>query len=65
MKRMCRHGRTPSWRRRQVSSADLLRHARIVTDPEELAYLKAEVERRRVNSKGNEEKVARRERVAG
>jgi hypothetical protein len=65
MTRMCRHGLTPSWRRRQVSSPDVLRHARIVTDPEKLAYLSAEVEKQKANSKANDETVARRERVAG
>ena len=63
MKRMCRHW-LPSWRRRQVSSAELLRHASIVTDPEKLAYLNAEVEKRRANSKANEDAVSRRERMA-
>jgi hypothetical protein len=63
MKRMCRELITPSWRRRHLSSADPLRHARIVTDPEKLAYLNAEVEKRRANSKANED-ASRRERMA-
>jgi hypothetical protein len=57
----CRHRLAPSWRR--VSSAQLLRHARIVTDPEKLAYLIAEVERRRTNSKANEDVASRGEGV--
>jgi hypothetical protein len=64
MKRICREPMTPSWRRRHLSSADLLRHARIVTDPEKLAYLNAEVERRRANSKANEDAASRREQIA-
>jgi hypothetical protein len=64
MKRMCRNPITPSWRRRQLTSADLLRHARIVTDPEKLAYLNAEVAKQRANSKANEEAVSRCERMA-
>lgn len=34
-------------RRRQLAVAELLRHARIVTDPEKLAGLDAEVARRK------------------
>jgi hypothetical protein len=64
MKRLCRELITPSWRRRHLSSADPLRHARIVTDPEKLAYLTAEVEKRRANSKANEDAASRRERMA-
>jgi hypothetical protein len=63
MKRMCRELITPSWRRRHLSSADPLRHARIVTDPEKLAYLNAEVEKQKANSKANED-ASRRERMA-
>jgi hypothetical protein len=64
MKRMCRELITPSCRRRQLSSADPLRHARIVTDPEKLAYLTAEVEKRRANSKANEDAASTSERMA-
>jgi len=46
MKRLCRELLTPSWRRRKFECAELLRHVRVVTDPEKLAYLNAEVERR-------------------
>jgi hypothetical protein len=50
MKRMCRQQLTPSWRRRQLTCEELLRHVRIVTDPEKLAYLNAEAKRRRTIS---------------
>jgi len=46
MKRRCRELLTPSRRRRKFECAELLRHVRVVTDPEKLAYLNAEVERR-------------------
>jgi hypothetical protein len=46
MNRMCRKF-LPSWLRRQWDVAELLRHAKIVTDPETLAYLKAEAGKRR------------------
>jgi hypothetical protein len=51
MNQMCRHRLTPSRRKRQLSSAEILRHARIVTDPEKLAYLKAEVEKRNARAR--------------
>jgi hypothetical protein len=46
MKDRCRE-MTSSRRRRQLSVTELLRHARIVTDPEKLACLDAEVARRK------------------
>jgi hypothetical protein len=46
MKRLCRDPLKPSLRRRSFECAELLRHVRVVTDPQELAYLNAEVERR-------------------
>jgi hypothetical protein len=49
MKRMCQQRLTSSWRRRQLTSEELLRHARIVTDPEKLAYLNAEAKKQRAN----------------
>ena len=45
-KRRCREPLKPSLRTRSFECAELLRHLRIVTDPKELAYLNAEVERR-------------------
>ena len=44
MKQMCREI-TSSLRRRQLAVTELLRHARIVTDPKTLARLNAEVGR--------------------
>ena len=46
MKRRCREPLKPSLRKRSFECAELLRHVRVVTDPKELAYLNAEVERR-------------------
>lgn len=46
MKRMCREVATPSWRR-QPPWAELFPHARIITDPRQLAQLYAEAERRK------------------
>ena len=51
MNRTCRKSLTSSWRRRQASIANLLRHARIVTDPKKLAYLKAEARKQNANAK--------------
>ena len=45
MKQTCRE-MTSSLRRRQLAVTELLRHARVVTDPKMLAYLDAEVARR-------------------
>jgi hypothetical protein len=49
MKRMCRKRLITSWRRRQLTCEEILRHARIVTDPEKLAHLNAEAKKRRAN----------------
>jgi hypothetical protein len=46
MKRMCRETMTQTWRRRQLAISDLLRHARIVTDPNTLEDLKAQAVKR-------------------
>src|ERR1700686_4659278 len=45
MKQTCREI-TSSLRRRQLAVTELLRHARVVTDPKTLAYLDAEISRR-------------------
>jgi hypothetical protein len=45
MKRICHQRQPPSRRRPQLISGYVLRHAKIVTDPETLAYLRASVER--------------------
>ena len=52
MKHRCRKIRSVM-RRRQVVVAELLRHARIVTDPEKLAGLNAEVARRKGNTESD------------
>jgi hypothetical protein len=46
MKRICRIHVTSSQRKRELRSAEILRHARVITDPAKLAYLYAEVEKR-------------------
>ena len=51
MKQTCRE-MTSSLRRRQLAVTELLRHARIVTDPKTLAYLDAEVARRKEEAEG-------------
>jgi len=51
MKQTCRE-MTSSLRRRQLAVTELLRHARIVTDPKTLAYLDAEVARRKGGAEG-------------
>jgi hypothetical protein len=51
MKQTCRE-MTSSLRRRQLAVTELLRHARIVTDPKMLAYLDAEVARRKGEATG-------------
>ena len=39
MNRMCHETVTQTWRRRQVAISDLLRHAKVVTDPRTLEHL--------------------------
>jgi hypothetical protein len=46
MNRICRETMTQTWRRRQLAISDLLRHAKIVTDPNTLKYLKAQAVKR-------------------
>ncbi len=50
MKRICRKIGTTSWRRRQLAMTELLRNARVVTDTNMLARLKAKVARRKQGS---------------
>jgi hypothetical protein len=50
MKHMCRKIAVTAWRRRQLAMTELLRNARVVTDPIKLAGLNAEVARRRSGS---------------
>lgn len=47
MKRMCHETMTQTWRRRQLAVTDLLRHAKVVTDPNTLKYLGAQIARRK------------------
>lgn len=51
MKGACRHLFTALQRRRQLAIVELLHNARIVTDPEKLSYLNAEVKKRRAGAK--------------
>jgi hypothetical protein len=52
MNRMCHKTATQTWRRRQLAISDLLRHAKIVTDPTTLAHLNAQVAKREAASEG-------------
>jgi hypothetical protein len=53
MKRMCRETVTQTWRRRQLAMTELLRHAKIVTDPNKLEYLNARVAERKTRIEGD------------
>src|SRR5271155_2784988 len=53
MKRMCNEAMTQTWRKRQLAVTDLLRHAKIVTDPNTLEYLNAQVAPRRASAEGD------------
>jgi hypothetical protein len=46
MNRLCHETVTQTWRRRQLAISDLLRHAKIVTDPRTLEHLNAQVAKR-------------------
>jgi hypothetical protein len=52
MNRTCREPVTQAWHRRQLAISDLLRHAKIVTDPKILQHLKAEVAKRKAATQG-------------
>jgi len=47
MKRMCRETVAQEGSKQQLALTELLHHARIVTDPERLEYLKARVLKRK------------------
>jgi hypothetical protein len=47
MQCLCRKTTAPIWRRRQLAMTELLRCARVVTDPKKLAGLNAKVARRK------------------
>jgi hypothetical protein len=53
MKRMCRERAGRTWRARRCATMELLRSARIVTDPNKLASLKAEVAKRKGRAEGD------------
>ncbi len=50
MQRMCRKVSAPAWRRRQLAMTEVLRRARVVRDPSKLAYLNAEVAKRKAKA---------------
>jgi len=51
MRQICRQAAN-SWRRRQLAMTELLRQARIVTDPNRLAHLSAEAEKHKGRNQG-------------
>ena len=51
MKGMCRE-RSSSWRNSKLAS-NLLRHARIVTDPKKLAHLRAEAAKQKLRGEAS------------
>jgi hypothetical protein len=53
MKSMCRAVTRPTWRIRQLTVADLLRQATVVSDPSRLAYLNAKVAKSKGTSEGD------------
>jgi len=50
MQRLCRKITAPIWRRRQLAMTELLRRARVVTDPNQLACLHAKVATRKAGT---------------
>jgi DnaJ-domain-containing protein 1 len=63
MRRLCHDTTTQTWRRRQLAVTELLRHAKIVTDPITLEYLNAQVALRRARA-GDHSQRARRQPVS-
>lgn len=57
MKRLCHETMTQTWRRRQLAVTELLRHAKIVTDPITLEYLNAQVALRRERAQGDRQRA--------
>jgi hypothetical protein len=53
MRLQCREIATGTRRRREFAVTELLRHARIVTDPNHLAYLKGEAAKRKVRTESD------------
>ena len=52
MKPKCRDTTTATSNRRQLAMTELLRGARVVTDPEKLAYLNAQAAKCKARTKG-------------
>lgn len=59
MNHMCREMLPQAWRRRQLAISDLLRHAKIVTDPITLERLNAHVAKRKAAIEGELTRVRR------
>jgi hypothetical protein len=59
MKRLCHETATQTWRRRQLAVTELLRHAKIVTDPITMEYLNAQVALRRARAEGERQQARR------
>jgi len=59
MKRRCHETMTQTWRRRHLAVTDLLRHAKIVTDPIRLEYLNAQVALRKASAEGDRQLAKR------
>lgn len=57
MKRMCRE-RSTSWRNSKLAS-NVLRHARIVTDPKKLAQLRAEAAKQKLRGEASRKAESR------
>ncbi len=57
MRRLCHVRMTQTWRRRQLAVTELLRHAKIVTDPITLEYLNAQVALRRARAEGDTQRA--------
>ena len=53
MQRLCRKTTAPTWRRRQFAMTELLRRARVVTDPKQLARLNAKVATRKAGTESD------------
>jgi hypothetical protein len=59
MRSLCHNTTTQTWRRRQLAVTELLRHAKIVTDPITLEYLNAQVALRRARAEGDRQRARR------
>jgi hypothetical protein len=59
MKRLCHETMTQTWRRRQLAVTELLRHAKIVTDPITLQYLNAQVALRKASPEAATQRASR------